>query len=1111
MKKFLLSTLCLMLATFSIQAQEVTLDFTTNDVWQFPTSESFETNNYTNGDYTIKLTATTSAGYYYYTRNQEYCLFFGEDATALILPAFDFPVEKIEVCGEPNGATGVKENIFVGETAVSTECTSAKKDHIFEIDENYRAAGTIYTLKSTNNKNTRVTAIKVYKLDETATAKPEISTPDNATTFEESLEVTITATEGAKIYYTLDGSEPTTESTEYTAAFTINATTTVKAIAVANGKASDVVSAEYFKHVKGSVADAIAAYNSGQPIPAVITGYIVGYADSNKGYTLNENVAIFSSETTVYTNILIADNADETDYTKCMTVELPSGSDARTALNLADNKSNYKKQVVITGTLTAYYGKAGLKSPTAYEIIGGEEGGEDGGEEEPVEPTEMDIESVINAGAGASVKTTGLVIATNSSSILLNDGTASILVYFGAAHEYNSGDVLIVTGKTSTYNGMVQFTKDAVIEKNGTETVEHSEVEVMDGAAMDAFLQNFSIKYIEYTGVLTINGNYYNVAVEGASTAVGSIYYPNEGILPEGAVTGATVKVTGYTVGISSSKYVNTMTLNVEVIEEEEEEPTEPETPAIAALEVSSVERSPLPDDSHPERAYELQGVKLFFNENVWKYTTKSTGDYGYILDSEGKEVVKLDMIMGANGTLQYAAPCTKNKITTPGTYTVVVNPDVIVVKEVVDGKATDKILKSFAGGQWDFTVEAKEVKDTVVIFPSYEDGLCYNSSFTTTEEFKEFTITVRNAENITINADKKVVLNKVIKEGFTVTGTEAVAEATVTVEDYNATTKFVRITFPDQEYAEGSYSFIVPAGLLTIDEVENNEYVESTFTYKKPSLSITKDYTSWESYLTEEWQLPLSKEIVISISHAESVTIDENKIATISIGDNTYNASVVLTEDKDENNENLEGKWWITFTFEGYEFTYEKGEYTFTVPAGLYTVNGEANSDESKKFTYGDPIAVEEFTVTSITPTAGTVSSLAEISITFSNSSIKPEMLVLTNGEYYAPDASKPEELLPCRFNFILKNGVYVSVDNNYNVAPITEAGTYTLDLSELEGLTGEKVFTWTVEEAEDTAIDGVEAEAENAVTYDLTGRRVNEIVKGGIYIINGKKVLVK
>ena len=54
------------------------------------------------------------------------------------------------------------------------------------------------------------------------------------------------ATEGATIYYTTDGTEPTTESTEFTEAFTVSSTTTVKAFAVKEGfNNSDVVSAEY--------------------------------------------------------------------------------------------------------------------------------------------------------------------------------------------------------------------------------------------------------------------------------------------------------------------------------------------------------------------------------------------------------------------------------------------------------------------------------------------------------------------------------------------------------------------------------------------------------------------------------------------------------------------------------------------------------------------------------------------------------------------------------------------------------------------------------------------------------------------------------------------------
>ena len=63
-----------------------------------------------------------------------------------------------------------------------------------------------------------------------AVAKPAIA---GEAEFFDSTEVSITCeTEGAAIYYTLDGTEPTAASTKYTAAFKLNATTTVKAIAI---------------------------------------------------------------------------------------------------------------------------------------------------------------------------------------------------------------------------------------------------------------------------------------------------------------------------------------------------------------------------------------------------------------------------------------------------------------------------------------------------------------------------------------------------------------------------------------------------------------------------------------------------------------------------------------------------------------------------------------------------------------------------------------------------------------------------------------------------------------------------------------------------------------
>lgn len=70
----------------------------------------------------------------------------------------------------------------------------------------------------------------------------------NGSKFRGSVEVSITAQEGATIFYTIDGSDPTANSIKYTAPFTITQDTTVKAVAIKeNCHDSEIASAKFTK------------------------------------------------------------------------------------------------------------------------------------------------------------------------------------------------------------------------------------------------------------------------------------------------------------------------------------------------------------------------------------------------------------------------------------------------------------------------------------------------------------------------------------------------------------------------------------------------------------------------------------------------------------------------------------------------------------------------------------------------------------------------------------------------------------------------------------------------------------------------------------------------
>ena len=73
---------------------------------------------------------------------------------------------------------------------------------------------------------------------------PEIS---GQSPFTDSTQVTIQGPQGAEVRYTTDGSEPSAKSTLYSEAITLNATTTIKAIAILDGETSEVASKTFTK------------------------------------------------------------------------------------------------------------------------------------------------------------------------------------------------------------------------------------------------------------------------------------------------------------------------------------------------------------------------------------------------------------------------------------------------------------------------------------------------------------------------------------------------------------------------------------------------------------------------------------------------------------------------------------------------------------------------------------------------------------------------------------------------------------------------------------------------------------------------------------------------
>ena len=124
--------------------------------------------------------------------------------------------------------------------------------------------------------------------------------------FVEKTTVSMKAAEGAKIYYTLDGTEPTNASTEYTAPFELTETTTVKAIAYEGEKASDVVTVKFVKMQVLTCAEAAAACTTTESADKyIVRGYVTTLVDG--GYsTTYKNTTVWMADAADGGNVIQA-------------------------------------------------------------------------------------------------------------------------------------------------------------------------------------------------------------------------------------------------------------------------------------------------------------------------------------------------------------------------------------------------------------------------------------------------------------------------------------------------------------------------------------------------------------------------------------------------------------------------------------------------------------------------------------------------------------------------------------------------------------------------------------------------------------------------------------
>ena len=337
-----------------------------------------------------------------------------------------------------------------------------------------------------------------YSNDVTPTCATPTFNPA-AGTYDQTQNVNIAcATEGATIYYTLDGTDPTTGSNVYSDALSISETTTVKAMAV---------KADY-----NNSAVATATYTIVPPAVATPT-----FSPEAGVYTEAQSVTISCETNGATIQYKLTENGEWQDYTEALAINETTTVWAKaTKEGMTDSEIATATYTIVLplSTLQAIFDRATEVGNTATSVI-------------------IALQNWVVSG-----------VSTNGKNVFVTDGTKGFVIFNnGADMGFAVGNILsgTVSCKVQLYNGFAELTQlnssteGISIATGGTVTVADIEMANLAGVNTGALVHYDNLtcsiennKYYLSDGTTTLQ--VYNALYAFGSTFVAGHVYNITGI-----------------------------------------------------------------------------------------------------------------------------------------------------------------------------------------------------------------------------------------------------------------------------------------------------------------------------------------------------------------------------------------------------------------------------------------------------------------------------------------------------------------------------------------------------------------------------------------------------